>query len=260
MESTASTRSRRLGLLLALMTLMLLVAPQAAAQERLPDLRLRIWPSPSTAARGEIVRYDVTVENQGLGKAGRVRVTLPFPKGQLTVAKVEMAEKTTWVQALADDSITIMFGTLRSGEKREARVFLLVGKDAAPDGAPIRIRATARYSEDAGEKLRSNETSLIIAGSAPDTKPTVTVAPASGPAGSVFRFSVSNYFPEEKLFTWINAPDQVLASGIVTRATEQGDATLDLDSKRLKLTPGMYSMVVLGDSSKITTVTPFEVK
>lgn len=258
MENHARPRRPLLALLLILLTLA--AAPQAAAQERLPDIRVRIWPNPSTVARGEVVRYDITVENQGSGKASRTRVTLPFPKGQLSVAKVEMPQKTTWVQELGEDRIIIMFGTLRSGEKREARVFLTVEQGAAPDNAPIRIRATFRYDEDEGQRFRSNETLLTITGTAPDTTPIVTAEPAVAPAGAVIRFSVRNYFPEEKLFTWINAADKVLPSGIVARASEQGAATIDLESARLKLGPGSYSLVVYGDSSTFTTVTPFTIK
>jgi hypothetical protein len=62
------------------------------------------------------------------------------------------------------------------------------------------------------------------------------------------------------VFTWLNAPTEVLATGLADRASEQGDALLDLETAKLKLAPGKYSLVVLGESSKITTVIPFEVK
>lgn len=248
------------ALLAALLLMLLSIAPARAEDQRLAELNLRLWPSPSSATRGDIVRYDLTVENTGEGKASRTRVTLPYPKGQFSIAKVELPQRTSWVMELADDKIVVMFGTLRSGEKREARIFVTVGQGAAPDGQPIRLRAFARYDQDEGQRVRSNETSLTIIGAEADTRPAVVVEPAMAPAGAVFRFSVRNYFPEEKLFTWINAPGSVLPSGIVGLTSEQGAAVIELQSERLDLKPGLYSFVILGDSSKVTTVTPFEVK
>lgn len=238
----------------------LTVTPTHAQEGRVADLKLNLWPTPSAAARGEIVRYDMTIENNGDGKASRTNVTLPLPKGQFSLVKVELLQKTTWVMEVAEDKIVIMFGTLRRGETRDARVFLMLNTTPGLDNAPLRIRASINYDEHSGSRIRSNETTLTITGSATETKPFVTVEPAAGPAGSVFRFAVHNYFPEEKLFTWLNAPEAVLPSGLTERTTEQGEATLDLATAKLKLAPGKYSLVVLGDSSKITTVVPFEVK
>jgi hypothetical protein len=249
-------RNLRVVLLAAL--LLALVAP-AHAQERVADLELRLWPSPSTASRGDTVRYDLTVTNHGDGKAGRTRVTVPFAKGQLAFVKVELAQKSSWVMELAEDKIVIMFGTLRTGEQREARIFLTVAKDA-PDGGAIRVRATARYDEEGDTRVRSNETILRVAGAAADTAPGVAVEPAAGPQGTVFRFSARNYFPEEQIFTWINAAGGVIPSKLAARATEQGEAVLDLESAKLELAPGRYSLVVYGESSKATVVVPFEIR
>jgi hypothetical protein len=252
-------RYRLFGLLM--FVIMALAATPARAQDgRVADLHLRLWPTPSTAARGDTIRYDMTISNDGDGKASRTNVTLPLPKGQFRLIKIELPQKTSWVMEVADEKIVIMFGTLRRGESRDARIFLALNNGPGLDTAAIRIQALINYDEQSGPRIRSNETTLTIAGAAPDTTPTVTVAPAAAPAGTVFRFTVRNYFPAEKVFTWLNAPTEVLATGLADRASEQGDALLDLETAKLKLAPGKYSLVVLGESSKITTVIPFEVK
>ncbi|GAB4124530.1 MAG: hypothetical protein Fur005_41470 [Roseiflexaceae bacterium] len=242
--------------LAALLLASMLAVPVVRADEEPADIQLKLWPNPSSAARGDIVRYDLTVTNEAAGKASRTRVTLPIPRGQLSFVKVELLEKSTWVMELSEERIVIMFGTLRSGEKREARVFLKV-EPTASDGV-IKLRTSARYDEDDGQRIRSNETALTIVGTETDTKPAVVVEPAAGPVGTIFRFMVRNYFPEEQIFTWLNTPTGVAETRLNDRATEQGVATLDLEST--KLAPGSYSLVVYGATSKITMVVPFEVK
>ncbi|MDZ4718972.1 MAG: hypothetical protein SH847_11020 [Roseiflexaceae bacterium] len=252
-------RYRVLGFMM-LLVLVIAAVPVSAQDGRVADLNIRLWPTPSTAARGDIIRYDITLENDGDGKASRTNVTLPLPKGQFSLVKIELSQKTSWVMEVADEKIVIMFGTLRRGEIRDARVFLKLNNAPGLDNAPMRIRASVNYDEHSGSRVRSNETTLTIAGATPDTTPAVSVEPIAGPAGTVFRFTVRNYFPKEKLFTWLNAPNAVLPSGLADLASEQGETSFDLETAKLKLAPGKYSFVVLGDSSKITTITPFEVK
>jgi hypothetical protein len=201
----------------------------------------------------------MSVDNKGDGKASRTRVTLPFPKDQLSFVKVELAQKSSWVMELSDQQIVIMFGTLRRGDTRTARIFFTIGKTAT-DGAVLRLRASLRYDEDSGDRLRSNETTFTVKGVTADPKPNVVVEPSQGAAGTIFRFTVRNFYPEEKVFTWINAPEAVLPSGLNGITSEQGEAQFDLNSAKLKLGPGKYSLVALGGSSKVTIVTQFEIK
>jgi hypothetical protein len=69
-------------------------------------------------------------------------------------------------------------------------------------------------------------------------------------------FSVRNYFPEEKIFTWLNAPGGVIETKLSGQASEEGAAGLDFNTSRLA--PGKYSMVLYGETSKTTLVVPFE--
>ena len=248
----------RTPILLAVLALLVIgIVPDASAAGTLPELALRLWPNPNVAERGDVIRYDLTIANQGEGKASRTNVTLPFPAGRMVIVRTEFSHATTWVMEVADDKVVVMFGTLRSGEERTAKLYFVVAPDA-PAGQ-FTQRATARYDEDEGTRLRSNEVSVTITGGEPAVaQPATRVEPAQGPAGTQFRFLVSNYFPEEKLFTWLNAPGEVLATDLQGKATEQGSAEFSLDSRTLA--PGAYSFVVLGGSSGITTVTPFEIR
>lgn len=247
--------ARFLKLACVLLLIMLSVAPARAA-ERLADIQLQIWPSPSIVVRGDTVLLDVMISNQGEVKASRTRVTLPFAKGELSFVKIDIPDKTTWVMELAEDRIMLMFGTLQPGDKRTAKIYFTVGKEL-PDGFQIKLRASSRWDNDEGVRVRSNEALLTVAG-AVNTPPRVTIEPAAGPVGTVFIFRVEHYFPQEKVFTWLNTPDGVLETKLFTSATEQGNAVLEFQSKLLK--PGKYSMVIFGDTSKLTTVVPFEVQ
>jgi hypothetical protein len=220
------------------------------------EIKIRLWPNPNSVAPGDVLRYDVTIANEGDGKASRTRMTLPFPGDRMSVAKVEFSHKTTWVMELSEDQIVVMFGTLRRGEERTAKLFFNVSADAG--GGQFAQRATVRYDEDEGVRVRSNEVHITIGGAQAPVQPHVTIEPLAATPGTRLHVAVDGYYPKEKLFTWLNAAEGALATGVQSVASDQGRGEFELDTRKLK--PGSYTLVVLGDSSAITTVTPFELR
>jgi hypothetical protein len=253
MPRTLPARWARGALIACLIAAALLGAAPARAADLTPDLSLRLWTTPTRAARGDVVSYEILLDNNGRVRADRVRVTLPF-SDHMKVIRTEFDHRATWVSSLGQDTLTVMFGRLNGGEDRRAKIFFEIGPDA-PDGMQLRVRAVARYEGDQDEKVRSNYTTLAVGGQENDTAPQVTVEPAAAPAGTRLTFHVHNYFPDEKIFTWINAAAGVLESDLAGVAGEDGDTALALNTGKLK--PGAYSLVVYGESSTITTVVPF---
>lgn len=250
-----ASRTRGLIALCLLAAALLGAAPALAADEQ-PDLALRLWTTPARAARGDIVSYEILIDNNGKVRADRVRVTLPF-SGYMKVVNTEFDHGATWVSDLAADRLTVMFGRLNGGQDRRAKIFFQIGPDA-PDGLEVRVRATARYEGDRDERVRSNYTTIIVGGQDADTTPHVSVEPAAAAQGAALTFQVRNYFPDEQIFTWINAPGGVMRSDLTGEADGTGAATLRLNTKKLQ--PGAYSLVVFGDSSHIETVVPFTIQ
>lgn len=252
MPRITATRAARTALALALLAAALLALPTARAAE-LPDLALRLWTTPTRAARGDIVAYEILIDNIGDVRADRVRVTLPFSP-HMRVVRTEFDNRATWISELSADKLTVMFGRLPGGEDRRAKIFFEIGKDA-PDGLEVRARATARFEGDGDTKVHSNYTTLTIGGQEADTQPAATVEPASAPAGTRLTVRVRSFFPDERISTWLNTPDGVRETKLSSSADESGDATLELSTA--KLAPGSYSLVVYGESSKTTIVVPF---
>src|SRR5262245_21065561 len=87
-----------------LLLIALSIVPARAA-ERVADVQLQIWPSPSSVVRGDTVLLDVMISNKGEVKATRTRVTLPFVKGELGFVKIDIPDKSTWVMELDDEHI-----------------------------------------------------------------------------------------------------------------------------------------------------------
>lgn len=243
-------------LALALLAAAIFGAAPARAADAAPTLSLRLWTSPSEAMRGDVVSYEILIDNIGEVRAERVRVTLPF-SGHMKVVHTEFDHRATWVSELTGEQITVMFGRLLAGQNRRAKIFFEVGQ-SAPDGMQVRVRATGRYEGDRGEKVRSNYTTLVVGGQEVDTSPKVTVDQAAVASGTRLRFAVSNYFPSEKIFTWLNTSSGVRETKLFTTASDEGAAELLLNTS--KLSPGAYSLVVYGESSKISTVVPFTIQ
>jgi hypothetical protein len=255
MRHAALRAALRLALL-ALIAALLPALPADAQSSDSPQISLRLWLTPDRAARGDIVGYEIMVDNLSRAGASRVRVIVPLNE-HLRLVKTEFDHKQTWVREVTARDMTIMFGRLNGGTNRRAKLFFEVAP-TMPDGAQVRTRAAARYEGDSDEPARSNTVTLAIAGQTSDTQPSAAATSATAPRGTPLVFSVRNYFPGEKIFTWINAPDGVRESRLSGQANEQGAAELRLDTRDLP--PGAYGLVVYGDSSKTTIVVPFTVQ
>lgn len=253
MNRPSATHAARLVLALTLLAAALLYLPTARAASDPPDLALRLWTTPTRAARGDIVAYEILIDNVGTVRGDRVRATLPFSP-HMRVIRAEFDSEATWVSKLDATEITVMFGRLPGGVDRRAKIFFEIGPDA-PDGLEVRVRASARFEGDNGEKVRSNYTTLTIGGQAVDSQPAATIDPATAPAGARLTVQVRNYFPDERIATWLNTPDGVRETKLTGKADESGDTTMALSTS--KLAPGSYTLVVYGESSKITIVVPF---
>jgi uncharacterized repeat protein (TIGR01451 family) len=256
MPRTTFAPWKRGAIAACLLLAVLLGAAPARAETDTIQIEVRLWTTPARAARGDIVSYEILVDNNGGEGANRVRVTLPF-SGHMSVVRTEFDHETTWISEVSQDRLTVMFGRLNGGQDRRAKIFFQIGPDA-PDGTQVRVRATARFEKDGGSRVHSNYTTLTIGGEAASTAPEASVTPAAVARGGNLAFSVRNYFPAEKLFTWINAPGGVLKSDLTGVTDGEGVATLRLDTERLR--PGSYSLVILGDSSRIELVVPFVVQ
>ena len=240
---------------LALIAGMLTGTPAHAAQSK-TLLSTRLWITPSNARSGDVISYEILVDNIGDARADRVRAELPVLP-QLKILRTEFDRDTTWLSELSDDRLTVMFGRLNRGEGRRAKIYFEIGRDIA-EGTQLRIRASGRFDGDLGERAHSNYTTLTIGGQKAATVPTVVAEPTATPKGGRLVFRVQNYSPAEKIFTWINAGSGVLESGLSGRSSDLGEAELAFSTRKLE--PGEYSMVVFGESSKITLVVPFTIQ
>jgi hypothetical protein len=243
MTRTIAAPGARLALALCILAATLLAQPAARAAEDAPDLALRLWTTPTRASRGDVVAYEILIDNVGSIRADRVRVTLPFSP-HMRVLRTEFDHRATWVSDLSADKLTVMFGRMPGKSDRRAKIFFEIGPDA-PDGLEVHVRAVARYEGDRDEKVRSNYTTLTIGGQEVDARPAATVEPASAPAGTRLTVRVRNYFPDERISTWLNAPDGVRETRLATSADSSGDATMELSTSRLA--PGAYTLVVYGE-------------
>lgn len=247
-----------LYVVLALLALTIGPAPVVrAVGESEPDLRLRIWPDPDRVGRGDVIAYDMTLDNVGSNRATRVNMTLPFDSQHLTLVQTWFDNSNTWVSELDNESVTVMFGTLRGGESRRAKLFFKVNA-TAPDWLEIKMRGTVRWSTKIpDQRVRSNWTTVVVVGQA-DITPRAVAAPAEGPAGTLFHFTITNYFPTEKIAVWLNTPSGVQAVDIARLTNDQGNTELELDTH--DLAPGEYSLVAYGRTSQITQVAPFAIR
>jgi hypothetical protein len=243
-------------LALCLLAAALLGASPVRAETDSIELELRLWTTPARAARGDIVSYEILVDNNGREGASRVRVTLPF-SGHMKVIDTQFNHKATWLSELGPDKLTVMFGRVNGGEDRRAKIFFQIGPEA-PDGLQVRVRAVGRYEGEGDPRVNSNYTTLTVGGQDPNTTPQAVVDAPAVARGGKLTFSVQNYFPSEKLFTWINAPNGVLKSELTSKTDANGAGSLRLDTTRLK--PGSYSLVIHGESSRIELVVPFAVQ
>jgi hypothetical protein len=243
-------------LVLCLLAAALLGAARARAEDDSIELELRLWTTPARAARGDIVSYEILVDNNGKEGANRVRATLAFSP-HMTVVRTEFDHEATWISELNADKLTVMFGRLKGGQDRRAKIFFQIGPQA-PDGLQVRTRAVGRYEGDGDSRVNSNYTTLTVGGQEASTTPQASVDAPAVARGGKLTFSVQNYFPSEKLFTWINAPNGVLKSELTSKTDANGAGSLRLDTTRLK--PGSYSLVIHGESSRIELVVPFAVQ
>ncbi len=248
---------RALPLWFVLLTLLapILAAPARAAET--PALTVKLWATPSSVQRGDVVSYEMTIENSDAARASRVRVTLPL-SGYFTVVKTSFDNRATWVEGLDRSAIIVMFGRLNRSERRTATVYVKIGADA-PSGLTIDTTARLRHDDDGGEAVKSNRTTIAIVGAPPahgtPTGPHASVAPASAPSGARLMFQIGGYFPQEPISTWLNAPDGVRETRLSGRTDDHGDLTLTFATA--KLAPGSYSMVIYGATSTATVVVPF---
>lgn len=240
-----------------LLTALALTTAPAYAATQPTTLDVRLYVTPARANRGDVVSYEILVKNSGNARADRARVELPFSE-HMQVIRTEFGSSTTWVSALGETELTVMFGRLNRGEERRAKLFFEVGPNA-PDGLEVRVRATGRYEGDGSARFHSTYVTLTVGGQDTAPEPSVTVEPAVTPAGGRLVFQVRNYFPREQIFTWLNAlGGSVLETNVASQADARGETSLTFDTRKLQ--PGEYSMVVFGNSSQITTVVPFTVQ
>jgi hypothetical protein len=244
---------RALAALSLLMGALLTATPAAAAST---TLNVRLYLTPANAARGDVVAYEILVENTGGARADRVRVRLPFSE-HMKVVRTDFSAGTTWISELKEAELTVMFGRVNRGEERRARLFFEIGPNA-PDGLQVRVRASGRYEGD-DARYHSTYVTLTVGGQEDAPEPQVTVEPSATAPGGRLVFQVRNYFPREQVFTWINAPDgRVLETGLSGQVSAAGETNLSFDTRKLQ--PGAYTMVVFGKSSEITTVVPFTIQ
>lgn len=245
---------KRTRLLTLLLVLLAILAPGVASAT--PEIRLWLWVNQENVARGTVLEYEVFVSNRGTSGTERLEVTIPLQRRTMQVLTVRFDDKASWVSAISEDAITMMFGKVASnGSKRAWVVFRI--KDDAPSGT-ITARAEARWSGGGDIRVRSDDTAFYVGTAAPISGPAANVTPASGSAGTLLTFAAQRLYPEETLFTWVNAPDgKVLVTDLTGRTAKDGSAQLRY--KTDGLAPGDYTMVIFSQVSKVTLVVPFRI-
>lgn len=219
---------------------------------------LRLWPSAHRVQMGNVVAFELIVNNEGTARARNVVVTLPYVKEQMALLRPKTKDEGVWISELTDDRVVITFNNVPSSGEQRIELFFQVAPKL-PENLPITVRASGEYrSNGVKQRARSNQV-VVYAVSSADVTPQVTVAPQQGQAGTIFTFTIKNYFPKEQVFTWFNTPDgRAIDSGLAGRADGQGTAVYSYDSRPLP--PGKYSLVAYGQISKITTLVEFTIE
>lgn len=222
------------------------------------DVAVMIWPKPSIwVARGDVLEYEIRLTNYGRGTAERTQVTLPYNRGQFTVASSRLnSSKGDWVSALDPQSFTITFGPLRPGERRSGVIVLRVNGNV-PHATLIDMRANVRHDDGAN---RSNWAPVLV-GSGPvdSTFAWVAVDPTAGGLGTRYNFMSNRFLPGETVTTWLNMPGGSV-SPLDLRGTANSEGSVWLSLTNNSLRPGTYQLVLYGNRSGITGVASFTVR
>ena len=86
----------------------------------------------------------------------------------------------------------------------------------------------------------------------------VSVRPASGPVGTVFRFRGSGYDPKETISTVVRWPDGTDEADVLFQADDRGDVDFQWDSRGA--VPGRYTATATGATSGRSASAPFVVQ
>lgn len=221
-----------------------------------------IWPKPSIiVGRGAWLEYEIRLRNTGEGTATQTEVVFPYNRQQVTLSHTSLDSRAgDWMRAIGDNSYTVSFGSLGPGAERIGRVFLRVGENL-PNQSLLDVRARYSWQDQGSGGSRNANWTPVLVGSGPADAPYfwMSVTPTQGAAGTLHRFFSNRLLPGEGVSTWLNVPGGgVRALDLRGVADSQGMVTLDYRSSGL--TPGVYQLVLYGQSSRLTGVVSFVVQ
>lgn len=237
------------------------MTPQPPVAGSVADVAVTIWPAPSIrVARNNTLAYEIRLANYGRGTATKVHVTFPYHRQQFVLMNCRLDhDKGDWVSAVTQNSITVTFGALEAGQRRNGTLYVRV-LDHLADNTVISVRANYRWSDRRDGGAGASNWAPILVGSGDATSPWVWLAvePVRGPVGTTHRFFTDRFLPEEGIVTWLNTPAGVRALPMQAIADRDGRVWLQYSSRDLP--PGTYQLVVYGARSNLTAVGTFIVE
>jgi|GEM_PF-1047502 len=211
-------------------------------------------------ARGSIVTHEIVVVNRGEGASGDATLTVPFDPAVVRVLDATFSAPSGWVSQLSTNSLTIRTGSLAGNGGRLVATLRFQVLDTAANGASLGNRISFRWSDQVEGGSGMSNLPIAVVGGGNDNRQTYTlsVTPASGPAGTVHQIDGMIFVPNEPVGVWYNTPDGQAVALDTYIADEEGNLFLDLSTEN---TPaGSYSLVMYGLWSEFTAVGPFTIE
>lgn len=249
-----------LRLLVALLAVVVVsggAAAPAAARPFAPDVIVTLRPDPGIyVTPGSVLTYEIRAAKMSRGTAYRIRISLPYDPGQLTLLGSSFTDDRDWVRTRTSGEVEVFLGSTGPTRLRVARLTFRVNEQL-PENTVIAVRAA--YSWEGGDNARSNWAPVLVGSDAVhDPHVWVGVTPGSAPRGALMRFYSDRFVPGEAIALWLNTPDGVQPISRRIEADSEGVVRYDLQTGGLR--PGAYSLVLSGISSGLVGVGGFVVE
>ncbi len=209
---------------------------------------------------GDIVTLNLVIKNSGPGKANSFEVEFPIDPN-LELLSAAFTSPKSWVTKVLSDKFFIQFGSFEKQSGPVTATIRLAVRGSAPAGTVIKPRAkgSAQWDGGGGLLFQSNTVYLRVGAGKVESLNDLIQSIGATLTGDKAKVTVSGniFIPGELITIWINLADGSVKAVGTALIRADGSGLVSFDYSLSGLGAGNYSLVLLGERSRVQGVAAF---